>query len=354
VIILDESGIVREINASGAAIFGYEPREVVGQPVTMLMGEDDQRDHVAKMQELLNDTPPLIPSVTLDGCGRHRSGREVPIEVGMSVVRNGPRKFVVGLLRDVSARRVAEAEQARLVAALHASNTELDEFAHLASHDLKAPLRVIENAVQWLEQDLEPHLTDDTRETLELLRGRVRRMRSFLDDLLEHSRIGSKTGEAGGVEVSGRDLATGLKEMLAPPPGFTVEFTPEFEAIQVRQHPLQVVLINLISNAIKHHDRSDGRVRVSAEPAEAGFYRITVADDGPGIDPRFHDRIFGMFQTLRPRDEVEGSGMGLAIVRKHVTIAGGRIEVRSEGKGDGTRFIFTWPGTGRAAQPSAA
>jgi signal transduction histidine kinase len=105
--------------------------------------------------------------------------------------------------------------------------------------------------------------------------------------------------------------------------------------------PLQQILINLISNAIKHHDKKEGRIEVSVQDLGAMF-RFSVKDDGPGIPEQYHEQIFGMFQTLKPRDQVEGSGMGLAMVRKHVDVAGGVLTLESD-VGEGSTFSFTWP-----------
>jgi signal transduction histidine kinase len=129
--------------------------------------------------------------------------------------------------------------------------------------------------------------------------------------------------------------------LLNPPPGIQVEVGENMPVLETFRTPLQQVLQNLIGNAIKHHDRPECLIRVTAE--EAGpWWSFTVADDGPGIDPAFHDRIFMMFETLRPRDHVEGSGMGLAIIRKLVETYGGHITLESD-LGKGSRFTFTWP-----------
>lgn len=220
-------------------------------------------------------------------------------------------------------------------------NKELDEFAYVASHDLKAPLRVIDNTSKWLEEDLQEHLTDETRENMKLMRGRVRRMEKLLDDLLQYSRIGRKTDEAYEELIAGDALMENILAMLSPPQGFTVKVGPGFHDIQLRRMPVQQILMNLIGNAIKHHDKKVGTVEVTVEDHGAE-YAFAVKDDGPGIPAQFHDRIFRMFQTLKPRDRVEGSGMGLAMVRKYVDVYGGTVGFESA-EGKGSTFHFTWP-----------
>jgi len=240
-------------------------------------------------------------------------------------------------------RQETDAELLRYTQALERSNQELDAFAYAASHDLKAPLRVIQNASKWLEEDLEPHLTPETREHMSLLRSRVRRMERLLDDLLQYSRIGRETDPLPAETIDAAVLVDNILAMLAPPEGFTVEVDPSLAGIEVARMPLEEILINLISNAIKHHDRKIGRIEIFVEDS-GPHYRFSIRDDGPGIPPQFHEQIFKMFQTLKPRDKVEGSGMGLALARKHVELSGGELSLESA-PGRGSTFSFTWPKT---------
>jgi PAS domain S-box-containing protein len=261
---------------------------------------------------------------------------------------NGKLRGFAKVTRDISERKAVEAERekvaaelARYTRALERSNQELDAFAYAASHDLKAPLRVIHNASMWIEEDLAGNLTTEVRDNMNLLRSRVRRMDRLLDDLLEYSRIG-RVSDTGHTEaISGTALMENIVGLLSPPESFVVAASPALAGIEVYRMPLQQILINLITNAIKHHDKKTGRIDVSVEDLGAKF-RFSVKDDGPGIPPEYHEQIFKMFQTLKPRDQVEGSGMGLAMVRKHVDIAGGELELESA-VGKGSTFSFTWP-----------
>lgn len=221
------------------------------------------------------------------------------------------------------------------------TNAELEDFSYVASHDLKAPLRVIENASKWLEEDLEAHLTSEPRENLNLVRSRVRRMEKLLDDLLEYSRIGRNIDERYEESTGGDELLDDVLSLLPLPVGCVVNISPQFGEIRVCRMPLQQILMNLIGNAIKHHDKKVSHIDVTVE--NRGIVHVfAVGDDGPGIPAQFHEQIFKMFQTLKPRDLVEGSGMGLAIVRKHIERFGGTLSLESA-EGHGSIFRFTWP-----------
>jgi PAS domain S-box-containing protein len=255
--------------------------------------------------------------------------------------RNGELLRMVGSITDITDRKKAEVEREQLVGSLARSNRELDEFAYVASHDLKAPLRVIDNASAWLAEDLADKLDEESKENLQLLRSRVLRMEKLLDDLLEYSRVGRKSTARGREVVTGVTLADDLQLLVEQRAGFGIVFDAGFLKANVTLMPLQQILLNLMNNSIKHHDRDEGRIEVSCRDL-GPVYSFSVADDGPGIAPEFHEQIFKMFQTLKPRDRVEGSGIGLAIVRKHIDVLGMTIKVENAAE-RGTIFRFTYP-----------
>jgi PAS domain S-box-containing protein len=228
---------------------------------------------------------------------------------------------------------------------LQRSNQDLDQFAYIASHDLKAPLRAIDHLSTWLLEDVGHLLPDRSHEHLEKMRSRIKRMEGLLDDLLTYSRAGRSRGPATMFDT--QELVTRVIDTVSPPENFTVTIEGELPALYTYAVPLETVLRNLISNSIKHHDKAEGHIWISAQETD-GMVEFAVRDNGPGIDPAFHERIFQMFQTLRPRDQVEGSGIGLAVVDKIVTSMGGVVTVEST-PGEGATFRFTWP---REYQPA--
>lgn len=339
IIAIDQNSEILTVNPAAEKIFGYEASEMRGKCIDMLMPVTVREHHRLLVKGAVISESGRLMAEHRGVQGLHSDGREIPLEVSISYTVADNKKRFVGIVRDVSERRVAEQQKQEMIAALERSNTELDSFAYIASHDLKAPLRVIDNASRWLEEDLEQYLDDDTRESMALLRSRILRMERLLDDLLEHSRIGRV--EVNEELVSGSELMENIIGLVAVSHQFKIEVAPEFSTIRIPRMPIQNVLLNLVSNSIKHHDRKSGFIEVSVQD-HGDEYEISVADDGPGIPPEFHEKVFGMFQTLKPRDQVEGSGMGLAMVKKSIEVAGGEITLTS--KGDrGCCFSFTWP-----------
>lgn len=222
---------------------------------------------------------------------------------------------------------------------LEERNLELDQFAYITSHDLKAPLRGIANLSQWIEEDLGEHVTDEIRKQMDLLRGRVHRMEALIDGILQYSRVGRVKGAIETVNVEA--LLKEVIDLLAPPPEMIIRIEPGMPVLRTERLLLQQTFSNLIGNALKHRSRVDGHLTVGVKERGA-FYEFSVADDGPGIPAEFHQKIFMIFQTLESRDKVEGSGLGLALVKKIVETQGGKIRLEST-VGVGTTFYFTWP-----------
>jgi PAS domain S-box-containing protein len=261
----------------------------------------------------------------------------------------------VAFVVDITQRKQAEAELRRLnevlerrveerTAELTQINRELDEFAYVASHDLKAPLRAIDNLASWIQEDAGTLLPAPSQEHLTKLQARIQRMSKLLDDLLAYSRAGRLRHPLERVDV--KALVADILDILAPPPGFKITLTNTIPLFVAERVPLEMALRNLVENAIKHHPNpAQGEATISVcvkEGVEGTWIEFAVSDNGPGIDPKFHNRIFEIFQVLKSRDQVDGSGVGLTVVKKLVEMRGGMVQIESN-EGEGATFRFTWP-----------
>lgn len=224
---------------------------------------------------------------------------------------------------------------------LRRSNEELESFAYAAAHDMRSPLRAIESLAQWTLDDAGDQLPGDCRQNLEKLLSRANRLSKLQSDLLDYSRISKLDGDQRPLDL--RLFIQNIQELLDPDEQFNFDIDVPAQFVEVPETPLRQILINLTTNAIKHHDREAGTISVKAELV-AGRLVVAVGDDGPGIEPRFHGRIFKLFQTLKSRDIVEGSGLGLSYVLKHLNRYDGSIQVLSEpSRNRGTTFVFDLP-----------
>ena len=224
---------------------------------------------------------------------------------------------------------------------LERSNRDLDQFAYVASHDLKAPLRAISTLSAWIEEDLDDRISDDERDQLRLLRSRVQRMDSLIEGILQYSRAGRL--DTGVETVDTRRMTSEMVDILALPDGMDVSLSEDLPILETRKLRLEQVVQNLITNAVKyHHDPANGHIEIGCRQESADLWRFWVQDDGPGIAKEHHERVFLMFQTLQPRDRVESTVLGLSLVTKLVEEEGGRVKLLSQ-EGEGARFEFTWP-----------
>ena len=244
-----------------------------------------------------------------------------------------------GTATDVDDQRRLDEERVELIAALQRSNAELDQFAYVASHDLRAPLRGVANLSQWIEEDLGSALPDETREKIHLLRRQVDRLMGLVSGILDYSRAGRIPRNPVTVDVGA--LLKEVIELLAPPRDAVIEVADDMPTLRSTVVPLEQVFMNLIGNALKHARRADPHVKITVR--EAGeLYEFSIIDNGPGIPEEHHQRIWEVFQTLESRDTVEGTGIGLSVVRKVIESHGGRVWVESK-QGQGATFRFLWP-----------
>ena len=252
-------------------------------------------------------------------------------------------------ITDVSVEAERERKLRGKAAELAKANHELERFTYAASHDLRAPLRALSILPDWIQEDLAEancELPDEVLGHLDDMRQQSRRLDRLLSDLLDYCRVGWNDRES--EETSIPDLIDEAVKVLQLSSNFEVVVEGEWPRINVIEVEILIILRNLISNAIKHHDKQSGSIIIRGHNL-AGEVLIDVIDDGPGIPSQFHDRVFEMFRTLKPRDTVEGSGVGLSMVRRIIERWGGSINVDSPIDGErGSRFRLRLPGQMRA------
>jgi signal transduction histidine kinase len=221
---------------------------------------------------------------------------------------------------------------------LKRKNAELDQFAHIASHDMKAPLRGIDNVITWIEEDHDQELSPKVQEYLGIIKGRVKRAENLIAGILSYARVGKDVRDTELVSV--KHLVDEVIENVASTNNIQFEIAENLPVFQTERLPLFQVFSNLISNAIKYHDKSTGKVSIYHEDHNDHF-KFFVKDDGPGISSHYHNKIFQIFQTLQDRDSFESTGVGLAIVKKILDANNEQINIESE-PGKGSVFSFTW------------
>ena len=282
-----------------------------------------------------------------------REGQEIPVSQLILAHKSADGiEYISTVMRDLTKQKQTEKslqervlelkwvnrELLKTTALLKKRNQELDHFAYVTSHDLKAPLRAIANLATWLGEDLAGEIPEENQQQLQLMQSRVQRLEGLIQGLLEYSRVGRKNNLVKTIDVG--NLVKEVIDSLSPPLEFSIFVAADLPTIKTEVVLLQQVFANLIDNAIKYHPQKSGKITISVQDRD-DFYEFAVSDDGQGIDPRYHERIFTIFQTLQARDIFESTGIGLSIVKKIVEDRSGMVRVESK-LGEGSTFFFTW------------
>lgn len=337
---IDEEGQIVLANEEATRIFGYSELELLGMSVEEVIPDQFRKQHPRLRAAYLERPTARKMGGNVPLSGKRKDGAIFPLEVGLNPLATPHGRLVLSAIvdRTESVRQQTELEER--TAQLQRSNEELESFASAVSHDLKAPLRAVQHAVTWIEEDLaESELSDDMKENLDLLRSRTTRMEGLMDGLLNYARIGREQDSL--ESFSARAALDNVLLLLGPEAKRAVRVEGELPTLRTARSAFEQVLFNLVSNALKHGERGDVTIEISATQRKS-LYEFSVRDNGVGIDPRFHERIFEVFQTLESRDEKESVGMGLALVKKVVEGRGGNVWVQSK-QGEGALFQFTWP-----------
>ncbi len=337
-VMVDRDGRISLVNRRIVEMFGYEREELLGESIERLVPEAVVDAHVDHRERYMEDPSSRAMGKGRDLFGRRKDGVEIPVEIGLNPIVTHRGLEVLGSVFDITERKRAERRIAETNATLARSNRDLDEFAHVISHDLKAPLRGISSISQWLAEDYGDSMPPEAHEHLALLRERARRMQDLIDGVLKYSRAQREPLRPELVPL--REVIDQVLADIETPSGVTVEIEcPTGADVRCDRTRLRQVLQNLIENAVRHVDPESGAVSIEARCA-GDFCEFRVTDNGPGIDAKHHERIFRIFQTIRT--DGSSTGVGLAIVKNLVERMGGEVRVEST-LGAGATFVVMLP-----------
>lgn len=320
-------------------MLGYAPGELIGLDFEALV-PDFLRERHRRLQAEFDAREAAWPIGTDEGLMiLHKQGHAVPISAGVTPIRTQASPGVLVALVDLTSSKESERILEERALELERSNRELDAFAYVASHDLRSPLRSMEQLASFIEEDAGDVMPKASLEDLQLLRSRVARMDRLLTDLLEYSRIGRQESRPEKIETG--ELVREIATLYVPADRFDIEIADDMPIVEAPRPVLDLVLRNLMMNAVKHHDQPRGVIRVGWR-RDADFVHLEVSDDGPGIPTELRERVFQIFQTLKPKDESEGSGMGLSFVQKAMATRGGNVTI-ADTTGRGLTVVTSWP-----------
>jgi PAS domain S-box-containing protein len=331
-VLVDESGVIVRTNARLNEMFGYAGDELVGQKIEILVPQRSRAAHPS-LRAGFAAAPAARPmGEGRDLTGRRRDGVKIPIEIGLSAFATPRGRMSCASVVDITERKRSELK-------LREANAQLEEFSYVAAHDLRSPMRGIANLIEMIVEDFGADAPASAMKNLQRMRERVGSVERLIEDLLHYAHAGRRL-----TKFETIDLASVVNEIIAnqsPPPGVCFECDLAVGTFMAVRTPLATVLRNLISNAVKHHDRDEMRIVVRSR-GEGEFVTIDVEDDGPGIPAAAQERVFRLFQTLGKSDKT-GSGLGLAVVRRLVNVHGGSITLISADGQRGCMFRVRWP-----------
>ena len=324
-----------DANDRACASLGYTREELLD--MTFKDIEESIPDNSSWQEQM--DELKFKADFIIQGQHKRKDGTTFFAETSLNLVSQKKEDFIIAIARDVTDRKRAEQRQAQLLQQVESVNQELKDFAYIVSHDLKAPLRGIKTLAEWMSTDYADKLDKNGKEQMVLLLNRVQRMHNLIDGVLQYSRVGRIKEKL--VQVNLNEIVPAVIDMVAPPENITITVEHELPTLMCEETRIMQVFQNLLSNAVKYMDKPKGLIKIGCVE-EDGFWKFSVADNGPGIEEKHFERIFKIFQTLAPRDEFESTGIGLTVVKKIVELYNGQVWVESK-VGEGSTFFFTLP-----------
>lgn len=350
IITIDSNGIVESMNPAAARLFGYQPAEVLGQNIKMLMPEPDRTNHDDYLDNYKRTGQKKIIGIGREVSGRRKDGSKFPLYLSVAEIHFEGKTIFSGIIHDITELKLSREKLRRYAAELERSNRELQDFAYVSSHDLQEPLRKIQAFGDRLLEKEAGNLSEPGQEYLTRMLNAAGRMQRLINDLLSFSRISttSKAFRQVDLNVVLKDVLTDL-ELLIEQSGSVIE-AGDLPVIDGDSTQLSQVFQNLISNAIKFARENEApKIKIFARPVQEQAHmtgtpgdekvEIYFEDNGIGFDQKYADRIFHIFQRLEGQ-RYEGSGIGLAICKRVAHRHGGDIVAKSK-PGKGATFILT-------------
>jgi PAS domain S-box-containing protein len=354
IITIADNGIIQTVNHATESIFGYTDDELIGNNVKILMPEPYHGNHDKYLANYRGTGIKRIIGIGREVVGKRKDGSLFPLDLAITEARVDGQVLFVGTVRDISERKAIETEirtlnedlEARVndrTAELSASNAELDAFAYSVSHDLRAPLRHIDGFIDLLRGNIEPQLDPKSKHYLDTITDSARRMGVLIDNLLAFSRMAR-------IELSKHDVnlnavVEDVIEQLQPESDSrSIEWrVGHLEAAKGDQALLTMVWTNLIQNAFKFtRDKLPAVIEIGYTSQNSDNNIYFIRDNGVGFDEKYAANLFGVFQRLHRQEEFEGTGIGLATVRRIVQRHGGSIRAEAE-LGKGATFYISLP-----------
>ena len=340
IIFIDAKGAVTMFNPACERMFGYPAAEIIGHNIKRLMPEPYHAEHDGYLSNYRRTGDRKIIGIGREVFGRRQDGETFPIELSVGEASVDGEPFYVGILRDITERHRAAQQRERLIDQLAASNEETAHFAHVASHDLREPLRMITAFCGLISSDYGERIEERGREYLALAIAGAGQMRSLLDDLVDYSNLGTEAERAFWFEAG--DSLEHVQGQLHEAIRVSGAHVTNGEMPRLYGNPIRFMrlLQNLVGNALKYVPEGTAPHVNIAASAEGEFWRFDIRDNGIGVDTRHFEQIFEPFKRLHDQSHYAGVGLGLAICRKIVTGFGGDISVQSS-PGQGSTFSFT-------------
>jgi PAS domain S-box-containing protein len=338
---VDSRGIIIDVNDAIYAVFGYRPNEVLGKPLSILLPDRYRANH-SKLFDGFRKNPSSRRMGDISSgnfVGLDIQAKEFFIDISLSVMFNEDQsESFIAIVRDITEIISLNQRMRSTISELETKNKELEDMAYMISHDLKAPTRAITQLINFIQQDHLETLNSEAINYFTLIQKSALRMSDLIENILSYSLAGRGSQEADKIDLN--EVFLEVMDSLHVPEGFRVKLLSDNLTFYANKTQFIQVLINLIGNSIKYHDKDKGMIEINAIQT-LDEVEGTVKDDGPGISEKYHVTIFELFGTANEQSREDSTGVGLAIVKKIVTQNGGTINIASE-IGSGSEFTFTF------------